>query len=109
MTREQQTADFNTRVAEIKSALTPMQEGPWTAEGDGAFVTAMLENVPWLVAALRETRAALVQITKREGPFDDEPLVHAHNVVENMASLAENALANLATPSGETREGTDGA
>jgi len=36
---------------------------------------------------------ALKEIAKTEGPYSRDPLTHAENVIENMASIANKAIA----------------
>ena len=71
---------------------------------DADFITAAREDVPALCREVRRLRAALEAITERKGPFDPEPLLHCHNVVESMAEIAEAALAPVATGPGDARD-----
>jgi len=40
-----------------------------------------------------ERLEALKEIAKTEGPYSRDPLTHAENVIENMASIANKAIA----------------
>ena len=50
---------------------------------------ALMREIAKETEALRK---ALKEIAKREGPFSIGRLTHASNVIENMASIAEEAL-----------------
>ena len=45
-----------------------------------------------LIASAPELLAALEEIVKREGAFSRDQLTHAGNVIENMATIAEEAI-----------------
>lgn len=57
-----------------------------------------------LASALSDARFALQRITKREGRFSLSPLTHASNTVDDMAEIAQIALA--ATRGREMGNGT---
>ena len=52
------------------------------------------ERIAKLEGELRDARAALQEIVKGEGRFSTDRLTHAHNTIEDMISLATEALAN---------------
>ena len=57
--------------------------------------TNMTADEHWdeLLNDFNELLYALKEIAKTEGPYSRDPLTHAENVIENMASIANKAIA----------------
>ena len=77
--------------------------GYWATQ-PGPIHAALGTDVPALCDEVTRLRAALEEITRRDGPLpnldmDDPrmPLHHAHNVIENMAGIAGRALGGAET------------
>jgi hypothetical protein len=60
---------------------------------DAEFICHAREDVPTLLSLVTYYRAALAKIAKQEGRFVRDPCEHARNCVEDMAHVAEGALA----------------
>lgn len=55
---------------------------------DAAFIVLSVNNHTRLVEALRE-------ITEGKGAFNEDPMIHASNVIADMKRIAQEALASL--------------
>lgn len=49
-------------------------------------------SLSYLLAANKRYKEALQEITKGEGAYNTDPLIHASNTIENMIEIAKNAL-----------------
>jgi hypothetical protein len=50
------------------------------------------EDVPVLLERIRELEITLQEISKGEGPYNEDPLKHAANCIEDMKRIAKEAL-----------------